>query len=153
MNRAPRWLIALVALVSAVAVASVAMARGGGRGGGRIAAPGTLCLSADLFSLSLTRTDILVKTSGQQKAAFDELKKAAKEFSDNMSRVCADNPTDIPARVAASEKRLEALLAGVRKMRPLAERFTRRSTTSRRARPTTSLIGRGSDHQRQYRTR
>ncbi len=123
MNRAPRWLIALVALVSAVAVASVAMARGGGRGGGRIAAPGTLCLSADLFSLSLTRTDILVKTSGQQKAAFDELKKAAKEFSDNMSRVCADNPTDIPARVAASEKRLEALLAGVRKMRPLAERF------------------------------
>ncbi len=123
MNIVPRWLIVLVAVVSAAAVASVAMARGGGRGGGRIAAPGTLCLSADLFNLSLTRTDILVKTSGQQKAAFDELKKAAKEFSDNMSRVCADNPTDIPARAAASEKRLEALMAGVRKMRPLAEKF------------------------------
>ena len=123
MNHAPRWLIVLVATLSAVAIASVAMARGGGRGGGRIAALGTLCLSGDLFNLSLTRTDILVKTTGQQKAALDELKKAAKEFSDNLSRVCADNPTDIPAKAAASEKRLEAVLAGVRKLQPLAGKF------------------------------
>ena len=123
MKLMPRLLIVLVAMLSAVAIASVAMARGGGRGGGRIAALGTLCLSGDLFNLSLTRTDILVKTTGQQKAALDELKKAAKEFSDNLSRVCADNPPDIPAKAAASEKRLEVVLTGVRKLRPLAEKF------------------------------
>jgi LTXXQ motif family protein len=125
MKSASRYLMVGLVILSAAAVASVALARGGGgRGGGRIAAPGTLCLSGNLLELSLTRIDVLAKPAGSQKAAFDEFKKAAKEYSDTMSRACAgDNPADIPAKIAASDKRLEAALAGVRKLKASAEKF------------------------------
>jgi hypothetical protein len=125
MKRASRsWLIG-IAILSAAAVASVALARGGGgRGGGRIASGGNLCLSGSLLELSLTRIDVLVKPTGNQKAPFQDLKKAAKDYSDTMSRACAgDSPKDIPAQIAASDMRLEAALAGVRKLKPAAEKF------------------------------
>jgi hypothetical protein len=66
----------------------------------------------------------MIKTTGTQTAALEELKKVAKEYSDDMSRVCAgENPMSFPAKLAAAEKRLDATLAGARKLKPVAEKF------------------------------
>jgi hypothetical protein len=66
----------------------------------------------------------MIKTNGTQTAALEELKKVAKENSDNMSRVCAgDSPVSFPAKLAAAEKRLDATLSGARKLKPVAERL------------------------------
>jgi hypothetical protein len=66
----------------------------------------------------------MIKTTGTQTAALEELKKVAKEYSDDMSRVCAgENPMSLPAKLAAAERRLDAALAGARKLKPVAEKF------------------------------
>jgi hypothetical protein len=128
MKSASRYLRVGVIILSAAALASAAVARGGGGHGGgrggRIGSGETLCLSGNLLDLSLSRIDLLVKPSGTQKPAFDEFKKAARQYSETMSQACAgDSPTDLPAKIAASDKRLDAALAGVRKLRPAAEKF------------------------------
>jgi hypothetical protein len=124
MKGALQYLVVGVIILSAAFV-SVALARGGGRGGGRsLAAVGTLCLSGARLDRSLSTIDILIKPNGSQKAALEELKRAAKEYSDNMSQVCAsDSPTDIPAKLAAADKHLDVALTGVRKLKPAAEKF------------------------------
>ena len=125
MKSLSRYLVVSVALLSAVALVSGALARGGhggGRGGG--AGGGSLCSSAALLDLSLSNVDIMIKTSGNQMAALEELKKVAKENSDDMSRICAgENPMSLPAKMAAAEKRLDATLNGTRKLKPVAEKF------------------------------
>ena len=83
-----------------------------------------MCNSAALLDLSLSNVDIMIKTAGNQTAALEELKKIAKENSDNMSRVCTgDNPMSVPAKLAAAERRLDAALTGARKLKPVAEKF------------------------------
>jgi hypothetical protein len=83
-----------------------------------------LCLSGSLLNLSLSRLDLLVKPTVSQKPVLEELKKAAKEYSDNVTRACSgDAPMDLPAKLAASDKRLETALAGVRKLKPTIEKF------------------------------
>jgi hypothetical protein len=77
-----------------------------------------------LLDLSLSNIDIMIKTSGTQTAALEELKKVAKENSENMSRVCAgDSPMSVLAKLTAAEKRLEAALTGARRLKPAAEKF------------------------------
>jgi hypothetical protein len=77
-------------IILSAALVSVAFARGGGRGGGRsLAAVGALCLSGARLDSSLSTIDILIKPNGSQKAALEELKKAAKDYFDNMLQVCA----------------------------------------------------------------
>lgn len=126
MNRQARFLIIGVAVVlCAAALGSVALARGGGRGGVRGGiASGNLCLTGTMLDLNLSRVDLLIKTNGSQKPALEQVKKAAKEYSDSMSQACAgDTPMDLPAKLEASEKRLDAALAGVRKLKPAVEKF------------------------------
>jgi hypothetical protein len=66
----------------------------------------------------------MIKTTGTQTADLEELKKVAEEYSDDMSHVCAgENPMSLPAKLAAAEKRLDATLAGARKLKPVAEKF------------------------------
>jgi hypothetical protein len=66
----------------------------------------------------------MIKTSGIQTTALDELKKVAREISDTVSRVCTgDSPMSVPAKLAAAEKRLESALTGTRKLKPVAEIF------------------------------
>ena len=125
MKSLSRYLVVSVVLLSAVALVSGALARGG-HGGGRGGTGGgaSLCSSAALLDLSLSNVDIMIKTSGNQTTALSELKKVAKENSDNISRVCAgDSPMSVPAKLAAAEKRLDAMLFGARKLKPVAERF------------------------------
>lgn len=125
MKIARRYLLVGVVLLSVVVLASAAVARGGHRGGrGGGAGGASLCSSAALLDLSLTNIDIMIKTSGNQTLALEELKKAAKQYSDDMSRVCAGNtPMSFPAKLAAAEDRLNAALHGTRRLKPVAEKF------------------------------
>jgi hypothetical protein len=126
MKSLSRYLVVSVVLLSAVALVSGALvARGGHRGGrGGGAGGASLCSSAALLDLSLSNVDIMIKTSGNQTVALEELKKVAKENSDDMSRVCVgENPMSLPAKLAAAEKRLDAMLNGNRKLKPVAEKF------------------------------
>jgi hypothetical protein len=125
MKSLSRPFVTSVVILFVIVLASGAFARGGHRGarGGGFAG-GNLCNSATLFDLSLSSLDIMIKTSGPQTAALDELKKVAKEYSDKMSGACAgDSPMSVPAKLAAAEKRLEVALSGTRKIRPIAENF------------------------------
>ena len=125
MKSVSRCLVVSVLVLSAAALASIALARGGGRGGGRGGSGSAiLCLSGSQLNRSLTTIGTLINASGSQKTALDDLEKAAKEYSDNMSRACAgDTPMDIPAKFAASDRRLEAALTGIRKLKPAADKF------------------------------
>jgi hypothetical protein len=124
MKRLSRYLVVSVVLLSVGALVSGALARGGHRGGRGGAGGASLCSNAALLDLSLSNVDIMIKTTGTQTAALEELKKVAKEYSDDMSRVCAgENPMSLPAKLAAAEKRLDATLAGARKLKPVAEKF------------------------------
>jgi hypothetical protein len=123
MKSTSRCAVVSVIVLSVAAFASFAFARGGHRGGGRDAGAGNLCMSGTLLDLSLSNIDLMIKVNGTQKAALDELKKSAKSYSDRMSEVCADSPVDVPARLAAADERLQAALAGVRKLKPVADRF------------------------------
>ena len=125
MKRLSRYLVVSVVLLSVGALVSGALARGGHRGGrGGGAGGASLCSNAALLDLSLSNVDIMIRTTGTQTAALEELKKVAKEYSDDMSRVCAgENPMSLPAKLAAAEKRLDATLAGARKLKPVAEKF------------------------------
>jgi hypothetical protein len=117
--------VSVVILSTAAALASAALARGGGRGGGRGGTvSGNLCLSGTLLDISVSRIDVLLKTTGSQKTALEDLKKAARDYSETMTRACAgDAPMDIPAKLTASDKRLEAALTGVRKLKPAVDKF------------------------------
>jgi hypothetical protein len=124
MKSLSRYLVVSVVLLSVGALVSGALARGGYRGGRGGAGGASLCSNAALLDLSLSNVDIMIKTTGTQTAALEELKKVAKEYSDDMSRVCAgENPMSLPAKLAAAEKRLDATLAGARKLKPVAEKF------------------------------
>lgn len=124
MKSLSRYIVVSVVLLSVGALVSGALARGGHRGGRGGAGGASPCSNAALLDLSLSNVDIMIKTTGAQTAALEELKKVAKEYSDDMSRVCAgENPMSLPAKLAATEKRLDATLAGARKLKPVAEKF------------------------------
>ncbi len=66
----------------------------------------------------------MIKTTGAQTTVLEELRKVAKEYSDDMSSVCAsDSPMSLLGKLAAAEKRLDVTLAGARKLKPVAENF------------------------------
>ena len=125
MKTASRYWVVSVVLLSVVVLVSAALARGGHRGGrGGGAGGASLCSSAALLDLSLSNVDIMIKTSGNQTLALEELKKVAKDYSDNMSRVCAgDSPMSFPAKLTAAEDRLNATLTGTHRLKPVAEKF------------------------------
>jgi hypothetical protein len=122
MKKAAVFFMVTMAILSAAGLASEALARGGHRGTGRMG--GDLCLSGAMLDLDLSNLDVMLKVDGRPKAALEELKKGAKEYSDSMSRICAeDSPADVPAKLAVAQKRLDAALTGVHKLEPLAQKF------------------------------
>ena len=127
MKITARWLVVIAVILSTVTLSSTGSARGihgGARGRGGGGAAGNLCNSGSALETSLAILDILIKPNESQKAALEELKKAAKEYSDNMSRVCAvDIPPSVPEKLAASETFLETALTGTRSLKPVAEKF------------------------------
>jgi hypothetical protein len=122
MKKVAVFSMVTVAILSGAGLASEALARGGHRGTGRMG--GDLCLSGAMLDLSLANLDVMLKVDGRQKAALEELKKGVKEYSDNMSRICAEaSPADVPAKLAVAQKRLDAALTGIHKLEPLAQKF------------------------------
>jgi LTXXQ motif family protein len=96
-------------------------------GGGHVAGGltfGSLCGSAATVDNGLGAIELMVKPTPQQLAALDELKAVAKANTDAMTQACAGAyPATIPERLAASEKRLDVALAGIRRLKPAAEKF------------------------------
>jgi LTXXQ motif family protein len=125
MKNAPQFLLVGAVILSGGLLASVALGRGGHHGGGGVgAAGGNLCISATLLELRLSSVDVILRTAGSQRTALDEVRKVAKQNSDDMSRVCGgDSPVSLPAKLTAAEKRLEAALTGARRLTPVAEKF------------------------------
>jgi hypothetical protein len=74
----------------------------------------------------LDRLERITQPTDAQKPAFDKLKDAAAKAHEAVKAACPSGPRPVtpPGRLAAAEKRLEALLAGVRIVRgPLEEYY------------------------------
>jgi LTXXQ motif family protein len=66
----------------------------------------------------------MIKASEQQKVALDELRKVARQSSEAMARACeGETPASVPAKIDASEKRLEIALMNVKRIMPVAKKF------------------------------
>jgi len=128
MKSLSRYLVVSVVLLSVGALVSGALARGGHRGGrGGEAGGASLCSNAALLDLSLSNVDIMIKTTGTQTAALEELKKVAKEYSDDMSRVCAgENPMSLPAKLRQPKSVLMRRLLVPANLSPSPRNFTLR---------------------------
>jgi LTXXQ motif family protein len=82
--------------------------------------PGSEGMSAHL----LDRLERITRPSEAQRAAFDKLKEAAGAAVDIARAGCpAEQPVTPPGRLAAAEKRLEALLQAVKTVRPAMDEF------------------------------
>jgi hypothetical protein len=117
MTSLSRCLILATFLFVAAAFSSMTWGRGGHGGGGGGAGHSNLCGSATTLDVTLSNIDGLIKTSGNQTTALEELKHIAKENAENMSRVCSsDAPMNFTAKAGG---RPEASRRGARR-RPQA---------------------------------
>jgi LTXXQ motif family protein len=123
MRRIARW--AFAAIVSVAFMVSVVDAqRHGGRRTGAGLSFGGLCGSAETIGNGLSAIEVMVTPTPEQQLALDELKAVAKLNADAMAAACTDGyPGTLPGRLAASEKRLEATLAGIRRLQPALDKF------------------------------
>ena len=119
--RLSRAALVILALASLTSIATAQRHAGRQmRGGPGI---GGVCGSAARLDASISTIEFVLKPSEGQKVSLDELKAAAKLYADAMTAVCAEYPRSLPQRLTASEQRLDTALAGVRKLRPAAEKF------------------------------
>lgn len=120
-------IVGLSSSVIMLAVAVLLSAQAQRHGGGHVASGltfGSLCGSAATVGNGLGAIELMVKPTPVQLAALDELKAVAKANTDAMTQACAGAyPGTIPERLAASEKRLDVALAGIRRLKPAAEKF------------------------------
>ena len=124
MTNLSRCLILATFLFVAAAFSSMTWGRGGHGGGASGGGHSNLCGSATTLDVTLSNIDGLIKTSGNQTTALEELKHIAKENAENMSRVCSsDAPMNFTAKLAAAQKHLDVALAGDRKLEPVADKF------------------------------
>jgi hypothetical protein len=114
-----------VVILALALLLSVAQAqRHGGRHVGTGLTFGSLCGSATTIGNGLGAIELMVKPTPEQQTALDELKGVAKANAEALTQACAGTyPASIPERLAASEKRLEAALDGIRRLKPAAEKF------------------------------
>jgi len=123
MQRTSPWSGVTLLLIALLVLARVAEAqrRGGHYGGLTL---GSLCSSAETIGNGLGAFEAIAKPTPQQQPALDELKAIAKLHADAMKPACAGGyPATLPERIAASERRLEATLAVIRKLQPALNKF------------------------------
>jgi hypothetical protein len=118
------WRGASAALVIAVLVGMAHAQRHGGRrieGGPGF---GGLCGSAVTIGNGLDAIEVMAKPTPEQRPALDELRAIARLNAAAMNAACASGyPSSLPERVAASASRLEAALAGIRRLQPALDKF------------------------------
>jgi hypothetical protein len=123
MKRILVWSSASTVILTLAALASVALARGGAHLSHGPALQ-SFCTSAVTITNGLSAIEILAKPTPEQQAALDEFKAVAKQNVDAMTAACSGPyPATLPERIAASEKRLDAALAGIRRLKPAADKF------------------------------
>lgn len=76
-----------------------------------------------------------LKLTDEQRAKFEDFKTASSKAADAMRTACAaDVGTTMPGRMDAMEKRMEAMLAGMRAVRPALDAFYSSLTEQQKAR-------------------
>ena len=89
--------------------------------------------SAGFVGWRIDRLELSIKPTEAQRGKFDELKTASNKASEAMRVACpTDAPTTSPERMAAMEKRLDAMLQASRPSGPRSTPFTPHSATSKR---------------------
>jgi hypothetical protein len=144
MNRIVTWMptacgaAAILALLAMPAAAQPMMGPGGygwgpggyGGGPGAMMGPGWRgggpC-GVGAVGMSGWRMGVIeeiVRPNDTQRAALDALKEASRKATDAMAAACPQSdPLSAPARLEAMEKRLDAMLAAVRTVRPAFDAF------------------------------
>jgi hypothetical protein len=123
MKPIARLLSAIILTLTTLASTAEAQRHGGHRMGGGLLI-GNLCSSAATIATGLTSVELMVKPTPEQQMALNELKSVAKLNVDAMTAACAGGfPGTLPERIALSEKRLDATLAGIHKLKPAVDKF------------------------------
>jgi hypothetical protein len=78
-----------------------------------------------MIGAMLERLERITSPSENQRAAFDRLKEMAAKAQETIRAACpaGQPPVSPPGRLAAAEKRLEAMLEAIRTVRPALEEF------------------------------
>lgn len=137
-------LAASLAMVFAIlASGAVAQPMGAGRGPGMMMGPhvfggehmGRMCGPgpAGFVQWRTERIEAL-KLTDAQRAKFDALKAASTKSADASRAACsAAVPATVPGRMEAMEKRMEAMLAGMKAVRPVLDEFYGSLTAEQKA--------------------
>jgi hypothetical protein len=140
-TRLTRWMMTLgvLALASllAVAYAPAQPRRGPPPATGLQSGIGDLCdgLRAGLSFSDADRIEKALALTEDQSAKFKSLKEATDKALQYLQDNCpADNPVTPPARAAATEQQLQAMLEAVRTVRPALDDFYRSLTDEQKAR-------------------
>jgi LTXXQ motif family protein len=142
MSGKSKWSLAVYAFIAlAVAVSTAEAQRHGGRHMGGGPAMAGICGSATTINNSLAVIELMVKPTPEQQSALNEAKNAAKLYGDIMLAACAGAyPTTLPERMAASEKRLDVALSGIRNLKPTIEKFYAALTDEQKSSASSLLI-------------
>ena len=101
----------------------------GGEGMGRMCGPGP----AGFVEWRTEQIEAL-KLTDAQRAKFDALKAASAQATDTMRAACpADAPAKVPDRMEAMEKRMYAMLASIKAIRPTLNEFYDSLTVEQKA--------------------
>ena len=101
----------------------------GGEGMGRMCGPGP----AGFVQWRTERIDAL-KLTDAQRAKFDALKASSTKAADASRAACSTEvPATVPGRMEAMEKRMEAMLANIKAVRPALDEFYGSLTAEQKA--------------------
>ena len=133
----------LTLLLAVLASDALAQPMGTGRGSGMMMGPhvfggehmGRMCGPgpAGFVQWRTERIDAL-KLTDAQRAKFDALKAASTKAADTARAACPTNvPTTVPGRMEAMEKRMDAMLASMKTVRPALDEFYSSLTAEQKA--------------------
>jgi hypothetical protein len=107
------------------------MGRGPGRGMGWMCSP----QGAGLAEWRKQRIEQLIKPTEAQRKALDDLQTASTTAAETVAAACPQEyPASAPARLELMEKRMEAMLAAVKTVRPAFDAFYATLTDEQKAR-------------------
>ncbi|MFN3655837.1 MAG: Spy/CpxP family protein refolding chaperone [Pseudolabrys sp.] len=123
--------------------------RGGGWGPGMMMGPGMMGMSgfggmcnprsAGLAEWRMQRIEQIVKPTDAQKAALTALRDASTKAAESIAAACpTEFPDSAPARLELMEKRMEAMLAAVKTVRPAFDTFYATLSEEQKARMNTA---------------